>query len=324
MHLSIQQIKQLLPLGGYVDHRGKNYYTKCPKCGVDEFGVSLAPNHQFACFRKKRCGFRGNIFTLLRYLGKTFDIHDDRLGKRLIVEFQEVHNDINLDLQTISYPIGWEFIESHPYLENRNFNSYGKFNPGISTDPRLRDYVIFPIYSFGDLKGYVGRHTWSKEQIEQYNIGKESNQTIKRYRNSETDFAKILLGIDEVTDETTTLILVEGIFDKEATDRKLKLDNIDDTKCACTFKCGLSPEQLYQVLQTNINKIILLYDPDVIKEIKQNGLYIEQFISNVLIAFNDYDFKDPADTKVDLNYLIERAKSPTTFATSKVFAPILR
>src|SRR5690606_10383412 len=77
MKLTRKQIEQLIQ-DTSLDHKGKNLYGKCPKCGHNEFGISLEDNHRFNCFRKKECGFQGNIYTLLKFLGKIKEFLSER------------------------------------------------------------------------------------------------------------------------------------------------------------------------------------------------------------------------------------------------------
>jgi len=69
----------------------------------------------------------------------------------------------------------------------------------------------------------------------------------------------MLGGLDEITDRTHTLILVEGLMDKANIDRLMDLDNIDEIKCCFTFGSNLSEDQI-KLIPNSVEEIILMYD----------------------------------------------------------------
>jgi hypothetical protein len=333
MQLTLDELKVLVTIRE-IDNRGKNAYGICPSCGQDEFGISLEDNHRFGCFRKVKCGFTGNIFSLLRFLGKKImDVKPGfepraRLEDKLLIS--EEDKVIDLTVPDIAMPAGWIPSKHHPYLEQRGFTNedYDIFEPGMTTiDPRFgKNWVIFKIRQGGKVKGYIGRSTKSKKQIELINENNKK-QGIKwkelRYKNSESDFAKLLLGIEEVTDKTTTAILVEGLFDKQNVDKKLFLRTQDEAKCLCTFKCGVSDEQIFMMQEIGITSVILMYDPDVIEEIKKAAWKLDQYFQ-VHIAFND-EGMDPGDMSADdFDRVFAELKTPSQFSVNKVGVPLLR
>jgi DNA primase len=325
MTLTVEELQRLIG-ESHLDVRKKNLYGTCPKCGGDEFGVSLSENHRFGCFRKKECGFQGNIFSLLGYLGKS--IYEVKPGftpraklenKLLINEVEE----LDLKLDDMKLPFGFKRIAQNDYLDSRGFtqSDYEKYKPGYSLiDPRFKDYLIFPVEQYGSNKAYVARSNKTKEEITEYNTLhklKGDGKKIYRYVNSTSDFSKILLGINEFTENTTTAILVEGLFDKRNTDDKLGLEDQEEVKCVCTWKCAVSPEQVYLLQQYGIDTIILLYDPDVVDEIKKTAFELEKYF-NVWVGFNAGGF-DPGDmTKPMFDDMLETLKTPSQFSTSRV------
>src|SRR5437868_2798495 len=109
MKLSIEKLKELLP-DAAPDRRGKNLRAKCPYCGGDEFGISIEENHVFGCYRLKKCGATGNIFTLAKFLKRTdlltltgFTGKVEKLENKLRKE--EVQ--LDLSLPTVNMPMGW-------------------------------------------------------------------------------------------------------------------------------------------------------------------------------------------------------------------------
>lgn len=333
MQLSVTQLKELIS-NSYVDRRGRNMYGTCPKCGQNEFGISLDNNHQFGCFRKNKCGFAGNIFTLLDFLGKRIYEVAPSVTIRQHIDIEKIldqkeSNPIDLFLNNVNLPAGWKRISDHPYLNNRGFNSldYEKYKPGItSIESKFKDFIVFPIYQYGNIKAFVARNTKSKDEINQLNDkykAKGIKKTIKRYLNSETDFAKLLLGVDELVPNTDTVILVEGLFDKHNVDKQLKLDQQDEIKCCATFKCAISDEQIFLLQQHGIVNIIMLYDPDVISSIIKAAWILDNYFK-VLVCFNDAG-QDPGDmTSEQFEQVFDSAKTPSQFSVSKIQVPILQ
>jgi 5S rRNA maturation endonuclease (ribonuclease M5) len=331
MRLTLDELKALVDIKR-IDRRGDNAYGLCPSCQHDEFGISLKDNHVFGCFRKKACSFAGNIYTLLRFLGKQIiDVKPgfeprSLLQGKLFIDKQE----LDLTLEDVRVPTGWKRVMSHPYLDSRGFTEreYNKFEVGVtSIDSRFKDMVIFKVPQNGTNKGYIARSIKSKKEIERINADyKEKGlpHKIKRYRNSDTtDFSRLLLGIEECTENTSTVIIVEGLFDKVNTDRVLKLEG-EAIKCCASFKCGMSPEQIF-LLQatTNIDTVILLYDPDVINEIKKVAWDLEKYF-NVFVGFEE-NGKDPGDmNESDFDTVLEHLKTPSQFSVSKINVKQLR
>lgn len=294
MKLSRKQLENLVK-DTYLDHKGKNLYGRCPKCGELEFGISLEDNHRFNCFRKKHCGFTGNIFTLLKFLGKSkeFDtdtnVFDSKL-KSLNTPLQQP-----TPLPSITPPILWRRFYESEYLRERGFtdDQFHKFEVGESKiDP---DYVTFLIRMRGEVVGYVSRSKKSREWIDEFNRKqkqKGSQLVYLRYKNSTTDFSKCLFGYDEIVEKTSTVILVEGIFSKTKTDINLGLDNLDELKCCATFGAKISGQQIELLKQKNIQNIILWFEADVLKQVKQAG---SELGLHFKVSVGYLDGKDPGD-----------------------------
>jgi len=326
MKLSVERLKELLPTA-VLDRRKKNLRAKCPMCGEFEFGISLDENHRFGCFRKKQCGFTGNIFSLAKYLGRT-DLLNIEGEVGLI---QKVENKLNvfkndileLELPEVDLPLGWTRTYHDDYLESRGFTEYDRYKVGRTMiDPLLKkQYVIFAIEEKGRIIGYIARNVKSKKQIDRINEKRKAqgiDATLLRYRNSDTDFAKIAFGVDEIVPgKTDTLIVVEGLFDKFNIDKILGLHQQESVKCNCTFKCDVSPEQKYKWKMSGIRTIILFYDPDVLPQIKKVGLDLAQDF-NVLVAYNESG-TDPGDiNEKDLQTVINNLTDIHKFVTDKI------
>lgn len=305
---------------------GKNITCNCPACGKREFGVKLSEHHLFNCYRKKKCGITGNIFSLLRFINKQSIIYnkeekDNKTFGEIKLKKKE-KKQLDFFLPDIELPIGFKKVKHHFYLEQRGFIYYDKYNPGITKLESKYDngYIIFPIYQDNGLKATIGRSFLSKEDIE-----KKENDGIRilRYINSSSDFGKLLLGIEDIKDNTNTIILVEGIFDKFNVDKVLNLENSDDIKCICTFGAKISDEQLYRLIEkSNIETIILLFDNDVIDKIKSSSFKLEPFF-DVLIGFSKYG--DPGEMNLkQFKETFRKLESPTMFSINKINKKILR
>lgn len=311
-----------------VDSKRENLITNCPKCGHMEFGISIhRKNNPCQCFRKKHCGWEGNIYSLLKELGRTELLGDRELvpiGETLENKFLESEEkEESIELPNIIPPIGWRRIQFHDYLEKRQFYEYSRYEVGITKlDPKLKNnYLIFLIRQFGEIKGYLGRHLWEKKEIEENNRKfKETGQGkfILRYSNSlSTDFSSLLFGYDEIVENTKTIILVEGIFDKFRVDKLLYLHQQDEIKCVCSFKCHLSSTQKRLLKDKKIDSLILLYDGDVIKDIVSTLNDIRFDFSIIRVGVHPNPKIDPGEfTDLDIELVIDRLQSPSQFLSS--------
>lgn len=324
MKLSLEKLQELLP-GFYLDQREKNLIGPCPECGHKEFGVSIEEGHRFGCYRKAKCGFNGNIIVLLKYLGRYDEVVQEKttnLPKKIdkVVYEAEFEDAVS----SMDPPIGWRRVFDHSYLNNRGFSKedYERYPVGITAvDPRLRkDYVIFLVYQDYEVKGWVARHRASKEELERLNLIRKGQEKplILRYRNSISDFSKLCYGIDEVDTQTENLIIVEGIFDKINTDKQLNLHEDFKTRCICTFKAGLSEEQLSIIKRKgpNIKSITLLYDGDVVRITKTVSSKLQK---DYKVKVGYHRTKDPGDMdKSDFLEVLNNLQTPIEFKSFKL------
>lgn len=325
MKLSLEKLQSLFP-DGKMDRRGKNWITACPECGEKEFSISIDDNHLCGCYRKKQCGWRGNIYSLAIKIGRpdiivNKEINFERIEKiKLFIEETE----LQLDLPDFNPPMGWKRIYENEYLDGRGFDQYQRYKVGAtSIDPRLHNFVVFLIEEEDRIKGWIGRSNRSKKDVEKINAYYKANNIDKkalRYINSISDFGKLVFGLNELTENTKTLIIVEGIFDKFRIDKLLKLHEQEEVKCICTFKCAVSKEQIFKIQDKapNIETIILIYDPDVIDDIKKAAFDLQQYYPIVLVGFSESG-RDPGDfIEDDIIHIFENLKSPTAFALTKI------
>ena len=292
--------------------------ANCPWCGHREFYISLSDNHPFNCVRKKKCGETGSIYKLLNHLG----IRDEYNIKESISWAPTLSNalkidekiDVDVNLEEIKLPLGFRRIYQDSYLQKRGFkeNDYNDYHIGISNlDRKLINYIIFIIYNDFKPVAYVGRFKGTKEKCD---LLKKP-----RYKNSESDFTKILGGYDELEkDVTETVILCEGLFDAKNVTDLFDLKNNNSTKCCYTFKCHISQEQLYRLQLKGIKNIVLFYDNDVIQQIKEQAMYLSNYF-NVKIAFVANSTNDPGELNInELNEIFKNLYLPFDFYTQRV------
>ena len=174
-------------------------------------------------------------------------------------------------------PIGFKRINNHPYLDGRGFNSeqYELFQVGMTNspmEPQWRNKVIFQIFNNNIRVGVLGRSTKSKQWHDDNMINhKEGGRLVLRYKNSDGDFSKMVGGLDEITDSTHTVIIVEGLMDKANVDRQLKLLKDPLIKCLYVFGSNISEYQI-NLLKAfkQVQTVIILFDPDTLKKVRNH------------------------------------------------------
>ena len=261
--------------------RSGQYICTCPFCGKEKHFYINKKTQMFDC---KKCGEFGNIYKLLRFLDKTYLLNGATIENKDTIESirEMLANDADssevevTELPEIKMPVGWKVLhKSNPYLKSRGITSElcerYKFGSTCLLK-KYKNYVLIPIYDNGKIRGYIGRYGSKKVPDDKL-----------RYNNSiGTQFAQLLFGYDDITNNTSSVILVEGVFDKIAVDRVLNLDSSEDIKCVCTFGKKISDEQIEKLKRKGISRVILLYDFDAIKEIKRFGIELENnFITSI-------------------------------------------
>lgn len=277
--ISDNELKNIL-INPKLNKRGQ-YICDCPFCGKESHFYISKETQLWDC---KKCGEFGSIIKLLKQLdkiyllqGSTIEIKEKIESLRSLIDENETE-DIELkELPTIKMPIKWRLYDKPSiYLKSRKISTEDikRYNIGYSNIlSKYQNYLLIPIYDNGKIKGFIGRYANKKVPKDKL-----------RYNNSfGTEFASLLFGYDEIIKgKTTTVILVEGIFDKIAVDKFLKLYIFPEIKCVCTFGKKISDVQIKKLLIKDITNIILLYDFDALKEIKKIGLELqEHFITNI-------------------------------------------
>lgn len=256
--------------------RSGQFIADCPLCGKEQHFYISRKTQMWDC---KKCHEYGSIYKLLRLLDKTYLLAGSTIEEKERIEsIREMTKDIvNNDDTELSelpvkkMPVGWKVSDkSTKYLLSRGITPEDckRYNIG-ATDMfrKYENYVLIPIYDGGEIKGFLGRYGARKVPEDKL-----------RYNNSiGTEFAELLFGYDEINNNTSTVILVEGVFDKIAVDKVLHLWEDDDVKCVCTFGKKISDKQIKKLMLKGVTNVILLYDFDAVKEIKKYGLELEKY-----------------------------------------------
>lgn len=273
-------LKDLL-INPTLNRRGQ-YICDCPFCGKSQHFYISKETQLWDC---KRCGEHGNVYKLLKKLNKTY-----LLGGATIENKEEITSIKNAleeqlefdegeleELPVKKLPVGWKISEnSTPYLLGRGITAEDckRYNIGATNLYRkYKNYVIIPIYDNGEIRGFLGRYGAKRVPTDRLRYNNSSN----------TEFGQLLFGYDEILkNETNTVILVEGIFDKIAVDKVLRLWEIKEIKCVCTFGKKISQEQKIKLVRKGVSNVVLLYDFDAIREIKKYGLELEEYFNTTI------------------------------------------
>lgn len=289
---------------------GRHLRADCPFCGKEghfyiNIGKAFFKRHgkYVGCWDCKKCKRKGPLPALLKKLDKLYLIKDDMIEvdytKPLtsVIGLKEEQKPIKR-LTEITPPVGWKRMYDHPYLRSRGWtdDDFEYYHVGMTKLlPRYRDRIILMILEDYEYKAFVARSLKTKEWIKDYNrrARLEGKRKYLRYDNSEHDFGQLLFGIDDIVSGTThTVIVVEGPFDKQNVDLQLQLREISQLACVCSFGNTLSPIQAQKLLNKGVRNIIILYDPDAVKESK-NASYRLQDFDSVLVGY--HSTKDPGE-----------------------------
>lgn len=292
-------------------------FPVCPYCGHEggKFGVFVGTETSRKKLFMSHCFSCGHTTTelnqLLRDLGRSDLIVEETVSfepLQLPEFFQIKEDEIDDSLKKVEMPEGWKRCFKNSYLKSRGFtfDDFDFFPVGTTRGLNFRfdNYVVFPIIDDGVTVGYVARHIWDKDRIDEHNrrARLQGKYEIRRYNNSgfreeENEFVKLLYNIDLVVEDVTdTVILCEGIFDVIALTRKLNLYENPSIVPVATFGKKISDAQIYKLQSKGVRTIIVGYDGDACSAIKnvaqELNEYFDVYVAYIPDPSQDFDSMD--------------------------------
>lgn len=302
----------------------------CPFCGgrYDKFGVLLLEEGGvFNCFRCEKKGSLFQLLTKLRRLDLVLDRENDNFTYQDKLESFLKLGDLeekDLTIKPVKGPLGFRTINFDPYLESRGWREkdYSKFNVGISKiEQRFKEKILFLLKEEGEVVGYLARSKkskeWHKNNLKKSKLGLEP--LVLRYDNSkDTEFERVVGGIDDIVEgETKTVIVVEGIMDKQNTDKVLQLDSSPEIRCVFMFGCHLSDVQMYKLLKRGVENVILMFDKETIQQTKDSSLKMLRFF-NIFISELKED-TDPGEMSLEeFDSALSKLIDPLDFFVNRI------
>ena len=308
MELTKTEIKNLideiaLELKAKPDGSRKNLIVPvCPFCGNNKgkYGIYIGPDtstkqrfmsHCFKC-QYTTVTLNDLLDAIDRpdlKIEETTDLNTE-LSPDMLFKIDD-EEEMDVSLLKCELPDDYRRTFNNPYLQSRGFtiDDYETFPVGTTRgcNFKFNDYVIFPIIDNGEVVNYVSRHIWGKKEIDAYNKKAkiDGKYQILRYRNSTTnDFIKVLYNYDAIiTDVTSTVIIVEGIFDVIGLYRTLSLYDNDDFIPVATFGKKISQDQIFKIQSKGVETVIIGYDSDAVEAI-QNAIKRLTPYFNVMVA----------------------------------------
>lgn len=338
MGVLIEQFKtdfNLIPTGsrGWYASKIRDAGLFCPCChNENSQKLAFIFSDSICSFRCAKCGESMRLEKYLwrvkqqQYITNQRQIQPQDILKKKSLTKQYKKEKIK-ELEEVSLPLFFKRLKYSPYLQNRGakIDLYKYWIIGKTNfEKSLKDYLIFIIPENGINVGWVARSKKSKKEIDEYNS--IHDRKILRWRNSKCDFAQIVFGLDEITEDTEELIIVEGITSKMRVDCELELYKQHKRICCCTFGKKLSEIQLYKIKNKGINveKVVLFYDSDAIKASKKVVYELNNVFKKVVVAFCNYkddggNYKDAGDlNKKELLDVLDKSQSPFEFFESKM------
>jgi len=296
-----------------------------PNCGRSgKVGILMeGKSNVVHCFY---CGEAIHLNKFLRKIDRSDLIENDfEISIKQQLEGIHTNKEESSELGEINQPIGFTRIFKNEYLKLRKFNKYHYdiFKPGKSQlEPGLTDdHIIFQIFQNHKLVGWLARsnksYIWHKENIRLHK--EENKRLILRYKNSNSEFGKILGGYDEISEDTEMIIIVEGLFDKVSVDTELCLNVSPYIKCVFTFGNKITFDQINLLKKhKNIQKIFLLYDYNTIYEMKKSAMTLSNYYEKVRVC-EIKDEKDPGEMdSFELLDSLQHSKTVFSYFTNRL------
>lgn len=308
----------LLETGGKLDGSRRNILVSpCPNCGKEgyKFGIYVGFDTNRKVFGSSHCFKCGVSYCTLKETLSVFGREDlmpkevEDLDEPLVMELNLFEDDeIDTRLVDVKMPDGYKRCYRNAYLRYRGFvaDDYEYFEVGTNRgyDRKLADYVIFPIKDDGRYVGYVARHTWDKDEIDEFNL--KHRYKIRRYVNStDNGFAKLLYNYDAVIKyKTDVVVLVEGVFDCIALTRKMELYDNHTVVPVCTFGKKVSVEQMMKLQDKNISTVVIGFDADAVETTMETARNLDEFFDVYICDLSECEGKDFDEMSVEDVYNI--------------------
>lgn len=326
MILDVEQIidtLQLKPFGSLGWLTNKEPCPYCDKSG--KWGIMInTDGGVFHCWKcQNKIGIRKFLqkLDLSHLCTSTYENKESYDLQSLVPEEEEKEEG---EVKKVKFPIGCKMLDiDDEYLKSRRFmlDHYIEFNPMYTDsplEPRLHNYIIFPIYQKGEPVAWLARSRHSKEWHEKdlQLSKKEGRKPSLRYENSRCDFGKILGGYDTIPKNVDTLFIVEGLFDKIGLDNIVLKDKSKKIGVVFTFGKKVSKDQLKLIQELNPSEVILMYDNDAMMDMKGVSVQLSQHF-DTYIAYIDNPSIDPGDMTDDYyNKIINKLYTPIDFFTT--------
>lgn len=301
---------------------------KCPVCNRSEkFGILFTEKGGVShCFFE--CGDNLSLVKYLKHINREeFIIYEQEfsINDKLKPLFGDNKEELK-ELQEIDLPKGFKRIYSDEYLTERNFTDwqYELFEVGVTDhflERKLKNYLIFCIKQEGKIVAWLARSKrdkeWHKENLKKSKEGLE--KLVLRYKNSPgADFDRIIGGYDQITENTHTVFIVEGIFDMTNLSNLLKTYESEEVKVIFTFGNSMSDHQIALLLNKKVKRIILMYDYGTVRQLKELSLKLSRWYE---VDICDIEFEDIDPGNIDkkyLNKLLLNLKNYIYFYSSKL------
>lgn len=325
MSIKTEEIKKELKLRPFGQ---KGWFTskdiECPDCHRSgKFGVLFTKDSGIVhCFF---CDYKTSIQKYLISIDKK-----DLISFEISVSKTQTLKSLNPEPEIeeekedkeVKLPFGLKPLVNDEYLNGRRFlpEHYKNFEPSYTDsflEKKLHNNIIFKIKQEGKLASWLSRsrknYDYHSNNLKQAKLGLESLEL--RYNNSEgTEFDKILGGYDEITENTETIILVEGLFDKVGTDNNLDIFTDESMRCLFTFGNAISHSQIDLLKRwKNIKFVILLYDYGTTKQSKEYAFKLQKSFFVMVGVIKDKKL-DPGDmNEQQLNQILDTLQNPMEF-----------
>lgn len=287
----------------HMDGGRKNLlFPTCPYCGHtgSKYGIYIGPETERKKLFMAHCFSCGHTTKDLNQMLQDLGRPDLKVQETVSFEPLEIpqffsleEEQIDDELEEVEMPKGWKRCFRNPYLHSRGFeiDDYEYFPVGTTRGLNFKydNYVIFPIIDNEVTVGYVARHIWPKDKIDDYNrrAKAQGRFEIRRYNNSndKNPFSRLLYNIDSVIeDETDVVIVVEGAFDVIALTRKLELYGNHRIAVVATFGKKISKEQIFKLQDKGVRRIVLGYDADAVETIKKVSCELNEYFDVYVAA----------------------------------------